>query len=81
MDLSETMEILSKSRATIFRLLKKSDLIQVSVARMRTVYITLESIERYQKRSPQEALKMLEPDSLRAERQVHLKKRFPEVFK
>jgi hypothetical protein len=80
-DLKETMEVLGKSRATVFRLLKKSDLIQVPVAGTRTVYITLESIERYQKRSPQEALKVLEPDSARAERQEHLKKRFPQVFK
>jgi hypothetical protein len=45
-DLDETMELLGKSRATVFRMLNIGILIRVPVIRTRTLYITLDSIER-----------------------------------
>ena len=46
-DLPETIELLGKSRATIYRLLTDNNLIRVSVRGTRTLYITLDSIERF----------------------------------
>lgn len=52
-DLRETMEILGKSRATIFRMLSDSTLIRIAVRGRRTLYITLDSIERSKKPMPE----------------------------
>ena len=59
-DLEETKELLGKSRATIFRLIKKSDLIQIHVRGNRIVHVTLESIERYQRGAVRNTLEFLE---------------------
>jgi len=80
-DLAETIELLGKSRATVFRLLAASELIKVDVGGTRTLYITLESIERYKHSGPQFLLKELEPEPVRKRRRIELKKRFPHIVK
>jgi hypothetical protein len=80
-DLGEAISLLGKSRATVFRLLKNSELIKIDVGGTKTLYITLESIERYKNHGPQFELKELEPDSVRSRRRRELEKRFPNLFK
>lgn len=80
-DLQETMELLDKSRATIFRMIKRSDLIQVSVARTRTVYLTIESVEQHRRGPILHALDLIVPDAEKEARRKHLRLRFPHIFK
>jgi hypothetical protein len=52
-DLHEAMELLGKSRATVFRMMTADILIRVPVRGVRTPYITLDSIERSKNPTPE----------------------------
>ena len=80
-DLPEAIELVGKSRATVFRLLKAGELTKIDVGGTKTRYVTLESIDRYKNHGPQFMLKELEPDSVRKKRRTELKRWFPQQFK
>jgi hypothetical protein len=80
-ELAEAMELTGKSRATVFRLLSSGELVKIDVNGTRTLYITLESIERYNNHGPQFELKELEPEPVRKRRKIELRKRFPHLVK
>jgi len=80
-DLEEAMELLSKSRATVFRMLSAGDLTRVHVVGTRTLYIDIGSIRDKVLDGPQFRLKGLEPMSTRKKRQMALCERFPHIFK
>lgn len=77
-DLPEAQELLGKSRATLFRMIRDGRLTKLRVSGYQESFVTLESVERCQ--GPQMALKMLDDDSVREERKTELRKRFPHVF-
>jgi len=79
-DQKEAMKLLGCSRSTLFRRIRKSDVIQIHVAGTREVYITLDSIDRYLHRGPQFQLKELEPDKVRKRRRAELKRWFPHIM-
>ena len=78
-DVKEAQELLGKSRARVFGMLRQGKLTRVHVAGYQKSFITLESIQRAQ--GPQFQLKMLDPDDVRERRQKELNKRFPHIIK
>ena len=86
-DLQEAMELMGKSRITIFRQIKAGNLIQVYVHGDPRLYVTLDSIERYRHGGPQIKVKLLEntafpeDDTQRRLRDREIRKRFPHFFK
>ena len=74
-DLEEAKTLLKKSRATIFRLISQGKLVNISLTGSRTVYLTLDSIDRVNTKVP--ALNPeVPPEAL--VREVHL--RFPDII-
>jgi hypothetical protein len=81
-DQQEARELLECSRATFWRKLKAGELHRIELAGGgRTVYVTLDSVDRCINSGPQFALKDLESEVALQRRAQELVRRFPSIVK